>query len=228
MAPSPAVHIVCSDQHRNGKTLLARVLVDFLMIEGRDPLVIALSSPEGPPRRYFPGRTALVDFAHVTGQMKAFDTIMSAPNRDYLIDIPAQHLETFCQSFADLKLGREIRAAGLPIVVLFIIDNNPESLRAATAIEAALAPDVFIPVRNEMVGSALPQGFGGLVLTMSLLDEEVQAIVSERRFSFRLFQLGEEAAVPLRLRPNLKTFLHGLMSGFGDISPALSLLKLRG
>lgn len=228
MAPSPAIHIVCSDQHRNGKTLLARVLVDYLMLEGRDPFAIDLSHPEGHLRSYFPGRTAMVDFAHVTGRMKAFDTIMAAPNRDYVIDIPAQHLEIFCQSFADLKLGGAIRATGLAIVVLFIIDNNPESLRAATAIEAALAPDLFIPVRNDMVGSALPDGFGGLVLTMPLIDEEVRDIVNERRFSFRMFLLGEEAAVPLRLRPNLKAFLHSLMSDFGDISPALSLLKLRG
>ena len=39
MASHFAVHIVCSDRHRNGKTLLARVLVDFLLLDGRDPFV---------------------------------------------------------------------------------------------------------------------------------------------------------------------------------------------
>ena len=34
MAGEPTVYIVCSDQHRNGKTMLARVLVDFLVLDG--------------------------------------------------------------------------------------------------------------------------------------------------------------------------------------------------
>jgi len=37
MALESTVYIICSDQHRNGKTLLARVLVDYLMLDGRDP-----------------------------------------------------------------------------------------------------------------------------------------------------------------------------------------------
>ena len=41
MATSPTVHIVCSDQHRNGKTLLARAIageagVPFFSISGSD------------------------------------------------------------------------------------------------------------------------------------------------------------------------------------------------
>ncbi len=54
MANPPMIAIVCSDRHRNGKTLLARVLVDFLLLEGRDPFVLDLDLPREPCAASFP------------------------------------------------------------------------------------------------------------------------------------------------------------------------------
>lgn len=228
MAAAPGIFIVCSGQHRNGKTLLARLLADYLLLEDRDPFLIDLSHPDGALRAFFPGRTALVDFSHVAGQMKAFDTILGSGNRDYIIDIPAEHLAKFCETADSLRFRAEARKAGFHVVVFFIIDKDPESLKDATGTEEILTPDLFIPVRNAMVGSALPRRYDGLTLTMPELDPEAVAIINSRRFSFRTFLLGDEQPVPLRVRANLKTFLHTVLSGFGDIAPALSLLNLRG
>ena len=201
MAQAPGIFIVCSGQHRNGKTLLARLLADYLLLEDRDPFLIDLSHPEGALRAYFPGRTALVDFGHVAGQMKAFDTILGSGSRDYVIDIPAEHLAKFCATAASLQFRAELRKAGFNLVVFFIIDKEPESLKDATQTEEILTPDLFIPVRNAMVGSALPRRYDGLTLTMPELDPEVVAIVNSRRFSFRTFLLGDEQPVPFGCAP---------------------------
>src|SRR5882724_10038799 len=112
MALEPCVYIVCSDQHRNGKTLLARVLVDHLMLEGRDPFVIDAGLPEGPLRTHFPGRTALVDFSTVRGQMKVFDTILGSPGRDYVIDLTADQTQRFSEAAIELGFFPEARRAG--------------------------------------------------------------------------------------------------------------------
>ena len=227
MARPPLIVIVCSDRHRNGKTLLARVLVDFLLLEGRDPFVLDLDYPEGALRDFFPGRTALVDFAHVSGQMKVFDTILAGPGRDYVIDVATVQLARFCEAMGDLEFRHAAKTAGFNIVVLFIVDRAKESLRSAAAVEEILAPDLFVGVANQFVGSAIPEGIEGLTLTMERLDPDLAPIVSQRLFSFRAFLLGEESPIPLRLRPNLKSFLHELTSGFRELEPALSLLKLR-
>lgn len=228
MAGPPVIYIVCSDQHRNGKTLLARVLVDFLLLEGRDPFALDLSHPEGILRSYFPGRTALVDFSHITGQMLAIDTILQAPGRDYVIDVAVQHLQAFYETVKSLDVLAAARAAGLSTAVLCIVDRSEESLKAATILERAFAPALFVPVRNEYIGSSLPRNFGGVAITLEQLPPELREIVYDRRFSFRDFVLGDEGGVPLRLRATLRSFLHTAMTGLADIGPALSLLKLRG
>jgi len=227
LASSPLIAIVCSDRHRNGKTLLARTLVDFLLLEGHDPFVLDLGHPDGALRDYFPGRTALVDFAKIPGQMMVFDTILGAPGRDYVIDVPAPQLSRFCEAMGDLEFRAAANAAGFAVVVLYIVDEPHESLRSAVNVEEILKPDLFIPVANQFVGSALPEPVDGLTLTMERLDADLAPIIGNRRFSFRTFRLGDESGVPLPLRAGLKSFLHGLIGGFREIEPELSLSKLK-
>ena len=190
MASPSIIALVCSDRHRNGKTLLARVLVDFLLLEGRDPYCLDLGFPEGALRSYFPGRTALVDFGHVSGKMKVFDRILAGPGRDYVIDLPAQQLAPVCEAMADLEFRKASQDKAFRLVVFYIVDETVDSLKAAAAVEDILAPDLFVPVENRFVGSSLPPGAPGLTLIMDRLDPELHTIVSNRRCSFRSFLLG--------------------------------------
>lgn len=227
MALPPLICTVCSDRHRNGKTLLARTLVDYLLLEERDPYCLDLSAPTGALRAFFPGRTALVNLSQMTGQMKVFDTILAGPGRDYIIDVPSERLAKFCEAVTDLDFRDAAAAKGFRTVVIFIVDAGEESLKTAAGVEDILEPDLFVPVRNRFIGSALPDGVPGVTLSMEALPADLIPIISSRRFSFRNFILGDEANVPFRLRASLKSFLATLMDGFRDIEPALSLLTLR-
>ena len=227
MARQPTIYIVCSDRHRNGKTLLARVLVDFLLIDGSDPYVLDADVPEGPLRAVFPGRTALVDLDEIRGQMKLFDTILASPGRDYVIDLPAAGTPVFCDAAVKLNFAAEARKQGFAIAVLFVIDKAPDSVAAAANVQSILLPDIFIPVRNAHVGSAYRAPPRDLVIDMPALGRELANITDGRRFSFRAFMLGDETAIPRDLRPQLKDFVATLQSAFRDIGPALTMFALR-
>lgn len=227
MPAPPTVFIVCSDQARNGKTLLARVLVDFLLMEGRDPFCFDLAHPEGSLRAYFPGRTALVDFSMPEGQAKVFDTMLTRAGRDYVIDLPARLLAGLCEAAAERGLADRAREKDFRLACLYVVDRDEKSLGTAVAVEEILVPDIFVPVANRFVGSALPDGVPGPVLVMERLEEALHGVVSNRRFSLRAFMQGEEAGVPARQRTGLKNFLHGLVTGMREFEPALSLQALR-
>jgi hypothetical protein len=227
LATPSVVHIVCSDRHRNGKTLLARVLVDYLMLDGRDPFVIDAGFPDGPLRSYFPGRTALVDFETIAGQMKLFDTILGSPGRDYVIDLPSAQTDNFFKASGELGFIDEARHHGFKIVVLFVVDQTPDSLKSARALESPAHPDLMVLVRNAFVGSTLMDVNHRTVIDMPRLDSSIAAFASARRFSFRSFLLDDDQELAAVQKNELKTFLHDMMTGLRDIGPAMSLLKLR-
>lgn len=227
MAAPPTVFLVCSDQARNGKTLLARVLVDFLLMEGRDPFCFDLGYPEPALRLFFPGRTAYLDFSQPEGQAQVFDTLINRAGRDYVIDLPAPQLALFCEQASSRNFQTSAEEKGFRTAVLYVVDREERSLQTAVAVEEVLLPDIFVPVANRMVGSALPAGVPGPALVMEKMEDELHAVVSNRRFSFRIFMQGDQTAVPPRLRTSLKNFLHGLTTGLRDLQPALSLQALR-
>lgn len=227
MADKPTIYIVCSDRHRNGKTLLARVLVDYLMLEKRDPFVIDAGFPEGPLRAAFPGRTALVDFSQIQGQMKLFDTIMGSPGRDYVIDLPVPQTENFFATYSQLDFHIEATRAGFQIVVFFIVDKDYSSLRFSEDVQRQVAPALFVPVRNIYIGSALVPRSDTLSIDIPELDRDVMNLVEARHFSLRNFILGDEGSMAAQHARKLKIFLLEMMTALRDIEPAMTLARLR-
>ena len=229
MATKPTIYIISSDRHRNGKTLLARLLVDYLLLDGRDPFVIDANVPEGHLRAAFPGRTALVDFEQVQGQMTMFDTILGSLGRDYVIDIPAPQSENFFATLKELNFPEEAERLGFQLVVLFIVDKDFASLNAADDAQAAIGPNLLVRVRNAHVGSVLGFTQRGLTIDMPILDRDIVAIIEDRRFSIRSFVLGDESGLAAGgAVTKLKVFLLAVLSAFGDIDPAISLHRLKG
>src|SRR5688572_9680148 len=197
------------------------------MLEKRDPFVIDAGYPEGPLRAAFPGRTALVDFSQVQGQMKLFDTIMGSPGRDYVIDLPAPQTENFYVTYRQLDFNIEAAQAGFQIVVFFIVDKDYSSLKFSEDIQRQVAPALFIPVRNMQIGSALVPRSDTLSIDIPELDREVMSLIEVRHFSLRNFILGDESNMPAPLSRKLKIFLLEMITALRDIEPAMTLARLR-
>ena len=224
MAEKPTIHITCSDAARNGKTLLARLITDYLLLDRRDPFLIDTDAPEGPLRQYFPGRTVLADFEKMAGRMKVFDTILASPGRDYVVDLPQRHTHDFFTATSELNFWQETRSAGFRVFIYFIVDRNLSSLRAAREIEQLARPDIFIGVRNEHVGSSWPADEASLHL--SALPRHLSVAVSDKRFSFSQFVLGDEQYLPPADVTTLNRFLVEVLDGINGLDVAISLAQI--
>jgi hypothetical protein len=225
MAIQPTLYIVASDEHRNGKTLLARLIADYLLLDGHDPFLVDTDAPDGPLRAYFPGRTALADFAAITGQMKLFDTIIAAPGRDYVIDLPARHTESFFAAERDLNFFRECKNAGFRIFLFFVVDQRSISFRAANEYKNYPHVDLFVPVRNQLVRSAWKEEDGAL--TIPFLPAPVAMAVGNRRFSFRSFVQGDVQGLPQEQAQVVQNFLYETLSNLSNLEPIYSLKELQ-
>jgi hypothetical protein len=225
MAVQPTIYIVASDQHRNGKTLLSRLLVDYLLLDGRDPFVIDTDAPEGPLRSFFPGRTALADFAAITGQMKVFDTILAAPGRDYVVDLPARHTENFFAAERDLNFFAECKKLDFRIFLFFVVDQSFVSQKAAKALQHYTGVDLFVPVRNMLVRSSWPEDDGAL--TVPFMSAPLASSIGNRRFSFRAFVQGDMQGLEGDAIPALQNFLYEVLSNLSNLEPVYSLGELK-
>jgi hypothetical protein len=225
VANTPTVYITASDQHRNGKTLLARLLADYLLLDGRDPFMIDTDAPEGPLRKFFPGRTALADFAIMPGQMKLFDTIIASPGRDYVIDLPARHTDGFFQAVTGLKFFEELKRLGFRIIIFYVVDRQPASLRAAKALQKFPDIDLFVPVENQHVGSFWPKSEGDLIIPA--LPQALAIAIADKRFSLRGFVLGDTQHLAEEYQPVLSNFLYEVLNNLGNLEPLVTLQNLR-
>jgi hypothetical protein len=224
VANIPTVYITASDQHRNGKTLLARLLADCLMLDGRDPFMIDTDAPDGPLRNFFPGRTALADFSQMQGQMKLFDTILASPGRDYIVDLPARHTDGFFKASRELNFFDEAKNAGFRVILFFIVDRSTASLKAAHAHEHIHGVDLFVPVINQYVGTNWPNEDA---LNLPLLPQPLAFAISERRFSLRAFVLGEMQGLEPSLQSTLSNFLFETFNNLANLEPLISVKSLR-
>ncbi len=225
MAARPTIHIIASDANRNGKTLLARLVADYLLLDKRDPFLFDTDAPEGPLRHSFPGRTTLADFETIPGQMKVFDTILASPGRDYVVDLPQRHLHPFFTAAVDLNFWEAAKAAGFRIFVFFIVDRASTSLRAAEEIAEAVPADLFIAVRNDHVGSSWPTKAPSLHLTA--LPRHISVAISEKRFSLSQFVLGDEQHLSTEDVVTLNRFLVEVLDGINGLDVELSLERFK-
>lgn len=225
MAVSPTIYIVASDTHRNGKTTLARLLADYLLLDARDPFLIDTDAPDGPLRNFFPGRTALADFSITRGQMKLFDTILAGPGRDYVVDLPERHTESFFAKESVIGFFREAREAGFRVFVFYVVDNTYTSLNAARKLKEHPGIDLFVPVRNLLVGSTWETDEASL--TLPAMSPQLAQAVLNRRFSFRNFVQGDLQGLPQDQAMELQNFLYEALNNLNNLEPVLTLGRLR-
>jgi hypothetical protein len=218
---TPKIHVVCSDQARNGKTLLARLIADDLTLVGREPAVFDSECPLGGIRAYLPERTRLVDLSRTKGQMAMVDTMLGNAPRDYVIDLSCRLLADTFTLFEQINFIGEARKAGFVVIVLYVIDRPFASLRLARQIYHGGQLDRFVPVRNDAVGHVsdychVVNLYGELVkggeIFVPVLARETLRIAEQRGFSFAAFLLNRYPHIAAEMRTELRQFINGMFA----------------
>jgi hypothetical protein len=149
MPQQTQLYIVTSCHPRVGKTLLARLLTEFLRISGR-PLVGYDLAPREPAfAGYFPNLVWPLDISDTQGQMALFDRILADHWRTTVIDLGHGLFDQFFQVMAEIGFEGEARQISIQPVVLFITDSAPFTARTYAELRQRLAQTVFVPLHNE-------------------------------------------------------------------------------
>ena len=236
MDVGPKIYVVCSDRARNGKSLLVRLYADFLLAIDRDPLIIDADAPGGRVAGYFPDRSIIVDLDSVKGQMTALDTMLMMPERDYLIDLPARQFTRFFDVLEELNFIEESRAAGLELIILYIVEPSLSSLKTAKDVWLSYPHDRFIAVRNEAFGHVLDRydeakiyfdisAYGEIALPK--MPTDIMEVVDAPDFSFRSLLDGENFGLDIEETRRLRGFAQMVFSQMRDIQLKIDIVDLK-
>src|SRR5690348_14766249 len=193
MPQQTQLYIIASRHPRVGKTLLARLLVEFLRISGRPLVGYDLDPREPTLAGCFPNLVWPLDIADTPGQMALFDRILADHWRTTVIDLGYGLSDQFFKVMAEIGFDQEARQRSIQPVVLYIADPAPITAQAYAELRRRLAETVFVPVHNEaasymVIGQDFPASSPKYdTIRIPRLSAIVRGVIDRPGFSFSTY-----------------------------------------
>lgn len=146
------VFVVCSPLPRVGKTLLARLLVEFFLADGRPVAAFDLNPADHALAEQRPDHTTIASVEDTKAQMVLFDRLVTADGVVKVVDLGDRCFDQFFAVMADIGFASEAPRCGVVPVLLFMVDADRRSLQAYAALQARFPGLTIAPVLN--IGAA--------------------------------------------------------------------------
>jgi hypothetical protein len=144
------VMIVCSPRPRVGRTLVARLLVDYYLADSR-PVVAFDANPNDPVLSdYLPGHAIPATIADTRGQMALFDRLIVNIGVPKVIDLAADQFTHFFDIVEEIAFVEEARQRAIDTVVVYVTEDHPKSVDAYRRLLARFPTATAMPVHNEI------------------------------------------------------------------------------
>jgi hypothetical protein len=149
-----SITIVASPRPRVGKTLLARLLTDFHLHEGRSVAAFDLNIGEGALAQFLPGRVSPSEIDDLKGQMALFDRLISDDGISKTVDLGSASFEHFFTLMSQFGFAEEACSHGIALVVMYLMTPDGISVEAYRNLRARFPEAALTPVHNEIFGAA--------------------------------------------------------------------------
>jgi hypothetical protein len=227
MAQQTPLFIVASPRPRMGKTLLARLLVEFFQSSGRPVTGYDLDPREPALAVRFPELVSIVDIAETLGQMALFDRLIAQTPRTTIIDLGYRPFDQFFAVMAEIGFVREAQRRHIEPVVLFVTDPAPATVTVYAELQRDLPGMTFVPVHNEQASLLFnkedfpPTYAECAAIRLPRLSPMVRGVVDRPSFSFNRY-VHERLGGPTEIH----TWVADVFAGFRELELRLIMSKL--
>jgi hypothetical protein len=204
MAQRTPLYIVASPRPRVGKTLIARLLIEFFRYSNRTVVGYDLNPMDPALAGHFERLVWTLDIADTRGQMALFDRLLADPATATIIDLGCGPLERFFAVMTEIGFAEEAQRRLIEPVVLYLTDRTPAAARIYAQLRGRSAAITFVPVHNEAVSITFeqenfpPTRAECRMIRIPRLSPIVRGVIDRPNFSFGAY-LSEQPGGPTEI-----------------------------
>lgn len=223
------ITVVASPRPRVGKTLVARLLADFHLHNGRNVAIFDINGDDAAMTQYMPRLSAPADVSEIHGQMALFDRLVADDGVHKIVDLGHPAFKIFFDVAKQIDFAAEVRRRGLAAVVLFIATPDATSVEAYADLRRRLPLAAVVPVHNEILGVAQHRdkfampGAGATPIQISALAPGLRKVIDRKPFSFADTPASD---VPLEMHMELQRWLRKVYVEFRQLELRVLLSDL--
>ncbi len=191
-----SIYIVASPRPRVGKTLLARLLIEFFRAADRPLAAYDLNPREPVLAGYFPRLVRPIDIADTRGQMTLFDQLIASQSVTRVIDLGYKPFDQFFAVMAEIGFVQEARRRMIEPIVLFVTEHAASTVRTYANLRQLVPDATFVPVHNEAVSVTFdkedfpPTRAEYRMIRVPRLSPIVRGVVDRPSFSFSAYMVA--------------------------------------
>jgi hypothetical protein len=186
MSATP-VYIICSPRPLVGKTLIARLLSEFLLLKNGTVTSFDINLKEPSLLEYLPHTTETADVIDTFGKMQLMDRLIVNDGVAKVIDLGFHAFDEFFKMSEGIGFIKEAARRGISPIVLFVADSDRVSPRGYAKLQQQIPAGAMVTIDNEYVlRGELPAAFAvhGRTLHIAALPSFLKTYIDRQNFSF--------------------------------------------
>ena len=193
MSATP-VYIICSPRPLVGKTLIARLLSEFLLLKNGTVAAFDISLKEPSLLEYLPNITETAEVEDTFGKMALMDRLIINDGVAKVIDLGFHAFDEFFKMSGEIGFMKEAARRGVAPIVLFVADTDRLSARGYPMLQRQIPATALVTIDNEYVmRGELPPAFArGKVVHIAALPVFLKTYIDRLAFSFTEYLRSEK------------------------------------
>jgi hypothetical protein len=188
------VFIVCSPRPLVGKTLVARLLTEFLTLKNGDVAAFDINLKEPSLLEYLPNVTETAEVDDTFGKMALMDRVIVNDGISKVIDLGFHAFDEFFKMSEEIGFMKEAARRGVSPVILFVADTDRVSARGYPMLQQQVPAALLVTIDNEyVVRGELPRAMAqGRVMRIAALPSFLKTYIDRLSFSFTGYLRSEQ------------------------------------
>ena len=185
MSATP-IYIICSPRPLVGKTLLARLLSEFLLLKNGTVTAFDINLKEPSLLEYLPKITETAEVDNTFGKMALMDRLIINDGIAKVIDLGFHAFDEFFTMTDEIGFMKEAARRSVAPVILFVADTDRVSARGYPMLQDQIPASSLVTIDNEhVVRGELPPAMGrGRIIRVPALPPFLKTYIDRLNFSF--------------------------------------------